>query len=125
MSAAQTDEEKYNLLWGWLAERFDQLLEGAGEVVKALELTKIITNFSALRKNDKSFWNNAGGLKRQYLKSGEIAGWKWEEIKWIILPAAVEVLREVGNGQNYVYHLRRGLCKANIEHIDAPFHRGT
>ena len=74
MSAAQTDEEKYNLLWGWLAERFDQLLEGAGEVVKALELTKIITNFSALRKNDKSFWNNAGGLKRQYLKSGEITG---------------------------------------------------
>ena len=74
MSAAQTDEEKYNLLWGWLAERFDQLLGGAGEVVKALELTKIITNFSALRKNDKSFWNNAGGLKRQYLKSGEITG---------------------------------------------------
>ena len=50
MSATQGDEEKYHLLQGWLAERFDQLLEGAGDVVKALELTKNIANFLILWK---------------------------------------------------------------------------
>ena len=48
MSATQGDKEKYHLLQRWLAERFDQLLEEAGDVVKALELTKNIANFLIL-----------------------------------------------------------------------------
>ena len=55
MKATQVDEEKYHLLQGWLLKRLNQLLEGAGDVIKALELTKNITNFSTLRKSDKSF----------------------------------------------------------------------
>ena len=81
MKATQVDEEKYHLLWEWLSERLDQLLERAGDVIKALELTKNIINFLILRKSDKSFWNKAGGLKQQYLKLEKMIGRKWEEIK--------------------------------------------
>ena len=53
--ATQVDEEKYHLLQEWLLERLDQLLEGVRDIIKALELTKNITNFLTLRKSDKSF----------------------------------------------------------------------
>ena len=55
MKATQVDEEKYHLLQEWLLERLDQLLEGVRDIIKALELTKNITNFLTLRKSDKSF----------------------------------------------------------------------
>ena len=55
IKATQVDEEKYHLLQGWLLERLDQLLEGVRDIIKALELTKNITNFLTLRKSDKSF----------------------------------------------------------------------
>ena len=55
-----------------MSERLDQLLERAGDVIKALELTKNIINFLILRKSNKPFWNKAGGLKQQYLKSEEM-----------------------------------------------------
>ena len=55
IKATQVDEEKYHLLQEWLLERLDQLLEGVRDIIKALELTKNITNFLTLRKSDKSF----------------------------------------------------------------------
>lgn len=40
---------------------------------------------------------------------GDKAERKWWEIKLIISPKAVEVLREAGNGRNYAYYPQKVL----------------
>lgn len=64
MNTVQMDEEKYFLLWGWMAERFDWLLEGAGEVARALKLTKTITNYLMLWKNTSDDGHMVGSIQK-------------------------------------------------------------
>lgn len=78
------------------------MLEDAGDIAIALEVSKKkkFPNFKALKKDDKALWDKVGGIRKQYLSTGDRAEKKWREIKLIVTPKAAEVLREAGKGLN-------------------------
>lgn len=80
-----------------------QMLEDAGDIAIALKVSKKKKkkpNFKALKKDDKALWDRVGGIRKQYLSTGDRAEKKWREIKLIVTPKAAEVLREAGKGLN-------------------------
>lgn len=73
-------------------------------------------------KDDKTFWNKATGIKKQYMNTGSLTERKWKEIGLIISPGALQILKETGKGQNYVYHVKKVLgtdLEKGMHHITA------